>query len=259
MEPNENNRNTSGLRRHWLRVAITALLGTGFLVLGLSYSGTAFAALHKLNFHCTFTPQELSEWIFPHREDWVSRTEDGHTYLHMLRPRPPGVPRRPLQFARLKGVNVGSFDLSVKVRRSGRSMLIVFNYINTLHFYYAHISHDRGTFQPVHNGIFLVDGGPRRRIAGIHAQPALPDKQWHTIRIVRNVRTGLIEVFSDIQKKPLFSVVDHHFTCGQIGLGSFDEKGDFADLTIHSSDAGCTPQLPPSPQALLQTPKYRRP
>jgi hypothetical protein len=254
MKPSEKIRR----RSRWSHVVLAAFLGAGLVAVGLGYSSTALAALHKLNFHCNFSPRELSEWIFPHAEDWVSKTEDGHTYMHMVRPRDPGVPRRPLQFARLKNVNVGSFDLSVKVRRQGSSMIIVFNYVDTLHFYYTHISKDRGTFQPVHNGIFLVDGVPRRRIAGTHAQPALPNTQWHTIRVVRNVKTGLIQVYSDVQKAPLFSVVDHHFTCGQIGLGSFDEMGDFSDLKIESSDAGCTPQPPASPQALLQRPQFQR-
>jgi len=253
MEPMERSRRHS----RWSHIVLGTLLGAGLIALGLGYSNNALAALHKLDFHCNFSPKELGEWIFPHAEDWVSKTENGQTYMHMLRPRDPGVPRRPLQFARLKNVNVGSFDLSVKVRREGRSMLIAFNYVDTLHFYYTHVSHDRGTFQPVHNGIFLVDGGPRRRIAGTEAQPALPDTKWHTIRVVRNVKTGLIQVYSDVQKKPLFSVVDHHFTCGQIGLGSFDETGDFADLKIKSSDAGCTPQAPASPQALLQRPQFQ--
>jgi hypothetical protein len=251
MEPMERSKHHSR-RAH---IVLGTFLAAGLIAAGLGYSNNALAALHRLNFHCNFTPKELNEWIFPHAEDWVSKTEDGQTYMHMLRPRDPGVPRRPLQFARLKNVNAGSFDLSVKVRRQDSSMIIVFNYVDTLHFYYTHVSKDRGTIQPVHNGIFLVDGGPRRRIAGTQAQPALPDTKWHTIRVVRNARTGLIEVFSDVQKKPLFSVVDHHFTCGQIGLGSFDETGDFADLKIHSSDAGCTPQKPASPQALLQAPR----
>jgi hypothetical protein len=247
----------SGHRPQRWHFVLAVFLGAGLVAFGLGYSNNALAALHKLSFHCDFSPKELSEWLFPHAEDWASKTEDGQTYLHMLRPRDPGVPRRPLQFARLKNVNVGSFDLSVKTRREGRSMIIVFNYVDTLHFYYTHVSRDRGTFQPVHNGIFLVDGGPRRRIAGTEAQPALPDTKWHTIRVVRNVKTGLIQVYSDVQKTPLFSVVDHHFTCGQIGLGSFDETGDFADLKIHSSDAGCTPQSPAEPQALLIPPAFQ--
>jgi hypothetical protein len=251
MEPNARVKETGGRRAQWSHVVLASFLGAGLVVLGLGYLSTGLAAVHKLNFHCNFSQKELSEWVFPHAEDWVSKTEGGQTYMDMLRPHDPGVPRRPLQFARLKDVNVGSFDLSVKVRRAGRSMIIVFNYVDTLHFYYTHVSHDRGTFQPVHNGIFLVDGGPRRRIAGTEAQPALPDTQWHTIRVVRNVKTGLIQVYSDVQKAPLFSVVDHHFTCGQIGLGSFDETGDFTNLKIHSSDAGCTPQ------ALLQRSQFR--
>lgn len=254
MEPMERSRHQS----RWAHIVVGTFLAAGLITVGLGYSNNVLAALHKLSFHCNFSPKELNEWIFPHAEDWVSKTEDGQTYMHMLRPRDPGVPRRPLQFARLKNVNVGSFDLSVKVRREGRSMLIVFNYVDTMHFYYTHVSRDRGTFQPVHNGIFLVDGGPRRRIAGTEAQPALPDAKWHTIRVVRNVKTGLIQVYSDVQEKPLFSVVDHHFTCGQIGLGSFDETGDFADLKIKSSDAGCTPKTPASSQALLQKPKFQQ-
>ncbi|HEX5411343.1 MAG TPA: hypothetical protein VFZ27_05735 [Terriglobia bacterium] len=250
---------TKGSRRLPRRsyILLGAFLGAGLVLLGLGYSGSALAALHKLSFHCGFSPKELSEWTFPHSEDWVSKTEGGQTYLHMLRPRDPGVPRRPLQFARLRNVNVGSFDLSVKTRREGKSMIIVFNYVDTLHFYYTHVSRDRGTVQPVHNGIFLVDGSPRRRIAGTEAQAALPDTNWHTIRVVRNAKSGLIQVYSDVQEKPLFSVMDHHFTCGQIGLGSFDELGDFTDLKITSSDAGCTPQTAASPQALLQQPKIQ--
>jgi hypothetical protein len=258
MEPNESRGKTGGRRTHCSHVALAMLLCIGLVVLAPGYSRNAFAAMHKLSFHCNFSPKELSEWVFPHAEDWVSKNEDGKTYIHMLRPRDPGVLRRPLQFARLKNVNVGSFDLSVKARREGRSMIIVFNYADTLHFYYTHVSRDRGTTQPVHNGIFLVDGAPRRRIAGMEARPALPDTQWHTIRVIRNIKTGLIQVYSDVQEKPLFSVVDHRFTCGQLGLGSFDEAGDFADLKIHSSDAGCTPQKFATPQALLQSPQFPR-
>src|SRR5574340_84806 len=123
MKPNER----SERRPQWLHVMLAAILGAGLVALCLGYSSNALAALHKLSFHCNFSPKELSEWTFPHAEDWVSKTEDGQTYMHMLRPRDPGVPRRPLQFARLKNINVGSFDLSVKVRREGSSMIVVFN------------------------------------------------------------------------------------------------------------------------------------
>lgn len=235
--------------------AISVALWTAGLAAGVALARGVPAASRHAQFRFTFTPQELGNWEFPRLDDWLSKTENDLTYLHMVRPGEPGVPRRPLQFARIKNVIVGSFNLSVKARREGRSMIVVFNYVDTLHFYYAHISHDRGTEQPVHNGIFLVDGGPRRRIAGIDAPPALPDTAWHTIRVVRSARTGLIQVFSDVQKAPLFSVVDKHFTCGEIGLGSFDEIGDFADFELNSDDAGCAPQKTAAPTALLEPPR----
>jgi len=86
-----------------------------------------------------------------------------------------------------------------------------------------------------------VDGAPRRRIAGIEAAPALPDKNWHKIRVQRDVDSGSIKVFVDDESQPRFSVVDNTFKCGQVGLGSFDETGDFTDVKLSSKDAGCRP------------------
>jgi hypothetical protein len=120
-------------------------------------------------------------------------------------------------------------------------MLIVFNYVDTLHFYYTHLSADPGGKVAVHNGIFMVDGAPRRRIAGLEAAPALPDTNWHKVRVQRDVSSGSIKVFVDDGSQPHFSVIDTAFKCGQIGLGSFDETGDFADVKLSSKDAGCHP------------------
>jgi hypothetical protein len=186
-----------------------------------------------------FTSGNLNAWVMPFPSDWEILSQSGLHYLHMKRSRPPGIPRRPLQFARIKNVRVGSFDLEARVRREGKSMLVVFNYVDTLHFYYAHLSRDPGTKISVHNGIFIVDGGPRRRIAGKLAAPALPDRHWHTVRIVRDAQSGSIAVYMDHQRQPLFHVIDRAFTCGEVGFGSFDETGDFADIRLRSDDAGC--------------------
>jgi hypothetical protein len=193
-----------------------------------------------LSFRDDFESENLSAWQAPHPEDWVILSDGNNHYLHLIRPRNPGVPRRPLQFVRLQGIRVGSFDFRVRLRREGRSMIIVFDYVDTLHFYYAHLSADRGGDQSVHNGIFIVDGRARQRIAGQDAPPALPDRNWHTVRVLRDVATGSIQVFVDEQDRPLFSAVDHTFGCGQIGLGSFDETGDFDDVRLESSEPDCT-------------------
>ena len=220
----------------------TALLAAVALIAFYAHSVWPAAAYGdarkaRLSIQDDFNSGSLNAWEIPFAEDWETLTEGNLPYLHMKRSRPPGVPRRPLQFARLKGVKAGSFTLNVKVRRAGGSMIVVFNYVDTLHFYYVHLSKDPGTEIAVHNGIFIVDGGPRRRIAGLDASPALPDRSWHDVRIVRDLHTGSIQVFLDQETTPRFSVIDHTFTYGQIGLGSFDETGDFAHFRLDSNKA----------------------
>jgi hypothetical protein len=217
-----------------------ALLAAG--VLGaLTVAFGALPVARSIQFSDNFSSGTLDRWQFPYPEDWVVQSEGSLHFLHMLHSREPLVPRHPMQFALLKGVNVGSFTFQARVRREGSSLLIVFNYVDTLHFYYTHLSVDPGAKVDVHNGLFIVDGGPRRRIAGVEASPVLPDKDWHKIRVQRDVPSGSIEVFVDADPSPRFSVVDHTFNCGQVGMGSFDETGDFTDVRLTSGDAGCQP------------------
>lgn len=233
-------RKTKVIGRNFAAAAIAAA-GAAVAALLLATSISAGPVVRSLSFHDDFEDGNLTSWEFPFPEDWQILTEGPNHYLHMVRNREPGVPRRPLQFALLKGPKVGSFELTTRLRREQRSMIIVFNYVDTLHFYYTHLSMDTGTKQPVHNGLFLVNGAPRVRIAGLDAAAALPDTNWHTARVVRDAGSGLIEVFMDSMKQPLFSVQDSTFTCGRVGIGSFDETGDFDDFTLKSNDADCTP------------------
>jgi len=228
----------------------SAFKGVSFLLVFLCAAFLAVLVSHvearpvarSVHFHDDFSSGKLDAWQFPYPEDWVIKSEGPLHFLHMLRSREPLVPRRPVQFALLKGTNVGSFTLQARVRRSeGSSLLMVFNYVDTLHFYYTHLSKDPGAKVDVHNGIFLVDGAPRRRIAGIEAAPALPDMNWHKVRVERQVKSGSIRVFVDNEAQPRFSAVDHTFSCGKVGLGSFDEMGDFTDVRLTSDDAGCQP------------------
>jgi hypothetical protein len=186
--------------------------------------------------HNFATPADLTAWQMDHPEDWEIAKEGDLGYLHMKRAGEPGVPRRPLQFARLRSVEVASFRLDVKVRRAQKSLIVVFNYVDTLHFYYAHLSVDAGSEALPHNGLFIVDGGPRRRIAGAGSRPALPDQAWHDVKVVRDVRSGLMQVYIDNEKTPRFSAIDHTFTKGQVGLGSFDETGDFASFRLQARE-----------------------
>jgi hypothetical protein len=232
---------------------VTLLLGVAAVAaVGIRISAGSPLVLKSITVADNFENGYSAAWEFPFPEDWTILGERSNHFLHMLRSRPPGVPRRPIQFARLKGVNVGGFALRARVRREGRSMIVVFNYVDTLHFYYTHLSMDRGTGQPAHNGIFIVNGEPRKRIAGTEAVPALPDREWHRVRVVRNLGAGSIQVYVDEGRQPLFSTVDRTFTCGQVGFGSFDETGDFDSIVLESNDAGCVPGSPLRPASANQ-------
>ncbi len=180
-----------------------------------------------------FENRDLSAWLLPSPADWEIAAEGSNHFLRLLKAGEIGNPRRPLQYAILKDVCVGDFDLRVKVRRTGKSMMIAFGYQDTLHFYYAHISADNGDVQ-VHNGLFKVDGGERFRIAGQGSKPVLPDPSWHRIRVVRNVSSGNIDVFVDDDRDPRFHHSDTSFRFGRIGLGSFNETGDFDDFSLQA-------------------------
>jgi hypothetical protein len=223
------------------RTALTFAIVAAIFATGLTTLVGAGPVWRSIQFTDNFSSGTLDRWQFPYPEDWVIGTEGPLHFLHMLRNREPLEPRRPVQFALLKGASVGSFTFQAKVRRQGHSVLMVFNYVDTLHFYYTHLSVDPGAKVDVHNGIFLVDGGPRHRIAGMEAAPVLPDQAWHKIRVQRDIHRGSIEVFVDTEPSPRFSVTDRTLTCGQVGLGSFDETGDFTDVHLTSQDAGCQP------------------
>src|ERR1051326_374542 len=136
-------------------VAVIAIAFAG-VWFGLSSGQTAASGARPLSLTDKFDSGSLDAWQMPYPEDWAILGNKGGRYLHMNRNREPGVPRRPLQYALLKNIKGGSFDLRLKVRREGGSMIVVFNYVDTLHFYYTHLSVDPGT----------SDGGPAWSFAG---------------------------------------------------------------------------------------------
>jgi len=194
------------------------------------------AAVLLVRLFFDFEERHLQQWSFPSAADWEIGSEANNHFLNLRKAGPIGAPRRPLQFALVKDLCLGDFTLRVKVRRAGRSMLIVFGYVDTLHFYYAHLSADSGDHR-VHNGLFKVDGGERFRLAGEGAAPALPDQNWHEAKIARKDSSGDIQVFIDGDQEPRFRHADASFRFGRIGLGSFDETGSFDDLRVEGESS----------------------
>ena len=122
--------------------------------------------------------------------------------------------------------------LTVPTDSIRRDLNIVFGYESPTRFYYAHFA---GITDGGNNGIFLVDGADRRRIDADTAEPQLTDQNWHHVRLERDGSSGQIEVYVDDSDTPAFSAVDTSIRSGRIGLGSFNDTGEFRDIVVTGS------------------------
>ena len=144
----------------------------------------------------------------------------------------PG-PRRPIQFALAQTPELSQMSLEMDAKPRRRSLILVFAYRDAAHFDYAHLSTDTGIQQPVHNGIFHVFGGERVRISSQGGPPAFPQTdRWYHVILKHDGETGEVEVSVDGQQIPALHAVDLSLTSGRVGVGSFDEVGDFKNVKI---------------------------
>ncbi|MDA1313556.1 MAG: hypothetical protein O2968_09500 [Acidobacteria bacterium] len=178
-----------------------------------------------------FDDADLSQWHVPRKGDWELAAEGGNHFLRLAKEGPIGEPRRPVKFALWKPGCVSDFEAEVRLRRAGKSLLLAFGFQDRAHFYYAHLSADDGNTR-VHNGLFKVNGGIRYRIGGSGSRPVLPTEGWHRVKVVRKIEDGSIELFVDGESTARFSVADSDFKYGWVGIGSFDETGDFDDFRL---------------------------
>ncbi|MBM00149.1 MAG: hypothetical protein CMM06_10705 [Rhodopirellula sp.] len=142
--------------------------------------------------------------------------------------------RSPVNFALLKEVTVSDFVLDVDMRSTQevyghQDLCLFFGYQDPSHFYYVHLGREADAHA---NSIFLVNGEPRVSIAQKRTDGTAWTKDWHHVRIKRDTSKGTIEVYFDDMKKPVMTTVDKHFLHGRIGIGSFDDTGDFDNLSL---------------------------
>jgi len=145
--------------------------------------------------------------------------------------------RSPVNISLLKEVTVSDFELTVKLQSTvqdygHRSLVLVFGYQDPDHFYYVHFGKQTDDHA---NQIFIVNDSARKKIS-TKTTPGTPwDDAWHTARIVRTVADGKIDVYFDDLKTPVMTAVDRTFVWGGIGLGAFDDLGNFDDLTLRGT------------------------
>jgi hypothetical protein len=113
-----------------------------------------------------------------------------------------------------------------------RDLDFVVSYESPTRFYYIHLA---GVTDNVHNGIFLVNNADRLRIDSGKGKPQLQDAAWHRIRVERDGVSGRIRVYSNGSKTPVLEAVDTTIRSGRVGLGSFDDTGEFRNIMVTGS------------------------
>jgi hypothetical protein len=154
---------------------------------------------------------------------------------------PTGPIRRPAALAILKGRPFSEVQVDLDLRSLAapevprRDLDLVFGYQSPKRFYYAHLS---AVTDNVHNGIFLVENADRRRIDDGKGIPRLVDSEWHHVRLKWNGLTGQSLVYFDSSPEPILSASDRSLTSGLVGVGSFDDTGEFRNIEVKGLRAG---------------------
>jgi hypothetical protein len=142
--------------------------------------------------------------------------------------------RSPNNFSLIKDITVSDFVLEAKVKSTEpeyghRDICLFFGYQDPSHFYYVHFGSKADANA---NSIFIVNGEPRISIAETRTEGTKWDDNYHIVRVVRDTKSGKIEVFFDDLKKPVMTTTNKTFTWGRLGVGSFDDTGNFDNVRI---------------------------
>ena len=147
--------------------------------------------------------------------------------------------RSPLNFALVKDLIVGEVVLEARAQSTTkdyahRDMCLIFGYQDPAHFYYVHLGKKTDDHA---NQIFIVNGAPRKKISTKTSDGTPWTDGWHHVKVVRHVADGGIAVYFDDMKAPVMTATDKTFTWGQVGVGSFDDTGNWADIKVYGRRA----------------------
>lgn len=169
-------------------------------------------------------------WTVDKPADWA--VENGILRLIASSEPPPGQPRRPTHFVLAETPSFRKATVEAQVKRNQRSLIFVYAWQDANHYDYVHISSDTALKQNVHNGVFHVFGGERVRISPLDGPAALPTTDWTQVKLVFDGDTGRCYMEVNGKRNPSLEAVDLSLRHGRIGMGSFDETGDFRNVRI---------------------------
>lgn len=177
-----------------------------------------------------FEPTDNSAWK-------IVQQGENHVYALTKRVSDYKPPQRsPHNISLVKDLDAGSLVIDVNMQSAmtdygHRSLCLFFNYEDPSHFYYVHFGKEA---DPHANQIFIVNGADRKAISETTTDGTPWDDHWHHARITRDVETGKIAVYFDDMTKPAMTATDKNFTSGRVGIGSFDDAGNFDNLKVYT-------------------------
>lgn len=222
------------MRHHAARIAVLITLFCPSALLAETGSPEPAAPAKPIVFQDDFE-SGLARWDMTDPKAWkVETVEEGHALALTASSEYEPAVRSPKSIAWAKDFSVGDFELEIKLKQTGREyghrdLCLFFGKQDASHFYYVHLA---SVADDHANSIFLVNGAPRVSIAKERTDGTKWTNGWHTVRLKRDTTSGRIEVYFDDMETPVMIAEDKTFGPGAIGLGSFDDVGQFDDLKV---------------------------
>ena len=175
------------------------------------------------------------DWVSGDPKAWkMTKLADNFVFEQFQQSKVTNPVRSPFNRCLIKEVTVGDFVLDLKFQSTKkdyghRDLCLFFGFQDPSHHYYVHFGKKTDDHA---NQIFIVNDKPRTKISTKTTEGTNWDDEWHHARIVREVKSGKIEIFFDDMKTPVMTATDKTFAWGQVGIGSFDDTGRFDDVFL---------------------------
>jgi hypothetical protein len=186
-------------------------------------------------FEDDFETDPFPRWEPVRRTAWDWARADGSRVFELAKnvPLDESV-RAPFNRNLVEGVVVEDFQFDVDLRSTTRdypnqSLCLFFGYRDPEHMYYVHFGR---TTSDTSNQVFIVNGQDRTPISTQTTSGTTWDEGWHHARVVRKVDEGTIDVYFDDMTEPAMTATDTTFAAGQVGIGSFDDTGQFDNVVL---------------------------
>jgi hypothetical protein len=221
------------MKKTWLPVPIFILVCVQQLIAGSSIHGAEPAL--PLVFEESFA-EGVSRWQPTDPEAWTLSRDGNRAVWGLNRRKSDYQPkvRSPHNIALVKNINLTDTVITFEVKSTldtgnHRDCCVFFNYRDAEHFYYVHLG---ARPDPNSGQIMIVDGAPRRPLTE-NTRPVPWDDDWHVVKLERDAEGGRIAVYFDDMDRPLMEATDRTFTTGQVGIGSFDDMNNFANVKVY--------------------------